>query len=121
MFGSGTIPGPSTPWADDIPFGRLPEWVLRGMSQVVFQNNPLTGIIFIIAVFYNSPVFGVFAILGTTVATLTGMALKASATHSDKPLCAKPSSTASRAIASASSGRPISHRQRARLPRRQTW
>ena len=77
MFGSGTIPGIQTPWADDIPFGRLPEWVARGMSQVVFQNNPLTGIIFIIAVFYNSPVYGVFALLGTTVATLTGMALKA--------------------------------------------
>jgi urea transporter len=77
MFGSGTMDGPSTPWADEIPLGRLPEWTLRGISQVVFQNNVLTGIVMLVAFFFNSPVYGVMAIVGTAVATMTAMALKA--------------------------------------------
>lgn len=56
---------------------RFPEWVLRGIGQVDFQNNWLTGIVILVAIFYNSWIYGVDCILGTAVATLTAMALKA--------------------------------------------
>jgi urea transporter len=56
---------------------RLPEWVLRGIGQVDFQNSWLTGLVILIGVFYNSWIYGVDCILGTAVGTLTAMALKA--------------------------------------------
>lgn len=50
---------------------------LRGCGQVMFQNNPITGLIFFIGIFYHSPVFGICAVIGTAVATLTAMLLGA--------------------------------------------
>lgn len=70
-----TSPFPDAAGADSI--WRFPEVVLRGIGQVDFQNNWLTGVVILVAVFYNSWVYGVDCILGTAVATLTAMALKA--------------------------------------------
>lgn len=61
---------------EDSPW-RVIEWVLRGVGQVDFQNNWLTGVVILIAIFYNSWIYGVDAIIGTAVATLTAMALGA--------------------------------------------
>ncbi len=43
----------------------------KGIAQVEFQANPWTGLIFLIALFAGGWRFGVFASLGTVVATLT--------------------------------------------------
>jgi urea transporter len=73
-------PGAGTPFRDRVAedsLWRFPEWVLRGIGQVDFQNNWLTGVIILAAVFYNSWIYGVDCILGTAVATLTAMAFRA--------------------------------------------
>ena len=43
----------------------------RGIAQVDFQSNYWTGLVFLIALFVGGWQFGVFALLGTVVATLT--------------------------------------------------
>ncbi|RDL15154.1 urea transporter [Serratia fonticola] len=53
---------------------------LRGCAQVMFQNNPLTGLIFFIAIFVAAydkgiPMAAYGSLLGTVVATLTGSGL----------------------------------------------
>jgi urea transporter len=55
---------------------RFPETCLRGIAQVDFQNNWLSGAVILGAIFYNSRVYGVACIVGVVVATLTAMALK---------------------------------------------
>lgn len=59
------------------PVVALGEWVLRGIGQVMFQNSWLTGLIFLVGIFWNSWVYGIACILGTLVSTLTALALKA--------------------------------------------
>jgi urea transporter len=44
--------------------------VLRGIGQVMFQNSPLTGLLFLIGLFGGGWEFGVYALLGTGVSTL---------------------------------------------------
>jgi len=51
--------------------------ILRGCGQVMFQNNALSGLIFFIGIFFNSPILGFCAVLGTIASTGTAMALKA--------------------------------------------
>lgn len=60
---------------------RLIDVTLRGCAQVMFQNNPLTGLIFFIAIFIGAASEGNMAIawgclLATCVATLAGMCLQ---------------------------------------------
>lgn len=57
------------------PVGAFVDSVLRGTGQVMFQNNPITGLLFLIGIFYNSITLGVFALLGNVAATLAAMAL----------------------------------------------
>ncbi|HET7641476.1 MAG TPA: urea transporter, partial [Ktedonobacteraceae bacterium] len=38
--------------------------LLRGTGQVMFQNNPITGLLFLIGIFYNSYQFGIAAVIG---------------------------------------------------------
>jgi urea transporter len=56
---------------------ELADWTLRGISQVVFQNNLLTGLVILGGIFYNSGTYGVSAILGTVTATVTALLLVA--------------------------------------------
>jgi urea transporter len=49
--------------------------VVRGIAQVMFQNNTYTGILILAGIFVNSLVFGAAALLGTVVATVTAMLL----------------------------------------------
>ena len=54
---------------------------LRGCAQVMFQNNPLTGLLFFAAIFVGAlgegnPAMAFGSVLGTAVATFTGMHLK---------------------------------------------
>lgn len=51
--------------------------LLRGIGQVMFQNNSYTGIIFLCGIFYSSTLFGFAALLGTFFSTLTAHILRA--------------------------------------------
>jgi len=52
-------------------------WCLRGIGQVVFQNNPVSGAIILGALFFSSPVYGAISIFGVLVSTATAVVLKA--------------------------------------------
>lgn len=43
--------------------------ILRGIGQVFFQNNALTGLIFLVGIFYNSWILAFGAILGNIIST----------------------------------------------------
>ncbi|MGH8900953.1 MAG: urea transporter [Egibacteraceae bacterium] len=51
--------------------------LLRGTGQVMFQNNPLTGLLFLIGIFVNSPRFGGAALMGVATSTLAAWLLGA--------------------------------------------
>lgn len=57
------------------PVGGFLDSLLRGVSQIMFQNNPLTGALFLAGIFYNSVTFGLYALLGVSVSTLTAIAM----------------------------------------------
>ncbi|MDD2982694.1 MAG: urea transporter [Crocinitomicaceae bacterium] len=50
--------------------------ILRGIGQVMIQNNSYTGILFLIGIFYNSWLLGLGAILGTVISTLSAKLLR---------------------------------------------
>lgn len=47
--------------------------VLRGIGQVLLQNNSYAGVLFLIGVFYNSTLFGVAILVGSAVSTATAI------------------------------------------------
>ena len=49
--------------------------VLRGIGQVMLQNNTYTGLFFLAGIFYNSILFGWGVLLGTAASTLTAILL----------------------------------------------
>jgi urea transporter len=51
--------------------------LLRGVGQVMFQNNPLTGLLFLVGIFVNSLKFGGAALLGVAASTLVAYLLGA--------------------------------------------
>jgi len=53
------------------------DWVLRGIAQVVFQNNPISGVVILAAIFYNSWIYGIACLFGTTISTITALLFKA--------------------------------------------
>ncbi|AYJ86014.1 urea transporter [Sphingomonas paeninsulae] len=57
----------------DLP--RFFDSMLRGVGQVMLQNNSYAGLLFLIGIFYNSPLFGFAVLLGTIVSTATAMLL----------------------------------------------
>lgn len=57
------------------PVGAYVDAVFRGVGQVMFQNNPITGILFTAGIFFNSVTFGYYALLATAVSTLTAIVL----------------------------------------------
>ena len=64
------------------PALRFVDIILRGFGQVMFQDNPLTGILFLAAIAWGSIVAGVphvlvAGVLGVVASTLTAIWLKA--------------------------------------------
>jgi urea transporter len=49
--------------------------LLRGTGQVMFQNNPLTGLLFLVGIFINSPKLGGCGLLGLAASTLAAWVL----------------------------------------------
>lgn len=54
--------------------------LLRGIGQVMLQNSPLTGLLFLIGLFAGGWQFGLYALLGTAASTLTARWLGVPAT-----------------------------------------
>ncbi len=49
--------------------------LLRGISQVMLQNNAVTGLLFLIGIFYNSWLMGLGALIGVFTSTITAFIL----------------------------------------------
>lgn len=49
--------------------------ILRGVAQVMLQENAITGLFFLIGIFYNSFTLGIVAVFGTIISTLTAQLL----------------------------------------------
>ncbi len=56
--------------AGNVVLGFIDE-VLRGIGQVMFQNSPITGLLFLAGLFVAGWQFGVYGLLGTAASTLT--------------------------------------------------
>src|SRR5690554_5160781 len=50
--------------------------ILRGIGQVMFQNNIYSGILFLAGIFYNSYLLGLAALFGSIISTSTAIVLK---------------------------------------------
>ena len=55
---------------------KFPETILRGIGQVMFQNNWLSGLLFLVGIFCNSWMLGLSAIAGTFISTISAEILK---------------------------------------------
>ncbi|KAA3642430.1 MAG: urea transporter [Bacteroidetes bacterium] len=55
---------------------RFLQTILRGIGQVMFQNNSYSGILFLAGIFYNSWSMGLAALFGTIISTITALVLK---------------------------------------------
>jgi urea transporter len=67
-------------WADlarRSPAVEAVDALLRGVGQVMFQNNPLTGLLFLVGIFVNSFKFGGAGLLGLAASTLAARLLGA--------------------------------------------
>ncbi|WP_167759815.1 urea transporter [Massilia horti] len=65
------------------PAVRFAVYVLRGIGQVMLQDNFITGFLFLVGIFVSSWVSGLYALLGTVVSTWTAIFLKAPANEVD--------------------------------------
>jgi urea transporter len=63
--------------AESNPAVGVVDTLLRGVGQVMFQNNPLTGLLFLVGIFVNSFKFGGAALLGLAASTLAAHLLGA--------------------------------------------
>jgi hypothetical protein len=60
--------------------------LMRGVGQVMFQNNPITGLLFLVGIFINSYECGLTALLGVVVATFAAYLLGADRTLIEKTI-----------------------------------
>ncbi|MCC6174629.1 MAG: urea transporter [Chloroflexi bacterium] len=59
------------------PGASFVDALLRGTGQVMFQNNPLTGLLFLVGIFYNSAPLGAAGLLGLVSSTAAARLLGA--------------------------------------------
>lgn len=50
--------------------------ILRGIGQVMLQNNALTGLLFLVGIFYNSWIMGLGSIIGVIISTYSAYLFK---------------------------------------------
>ena len=55
---------------------KLYDPYLKGIGQIMLQENSITGLIFLIGIFLNSPLMALGLLIGTIVGTLTAQVLK---------------------------------------------
>lgn len=54
---------------------QFTDWVLRGVAQVMFVNNPLSGLVVFIGLLIQNPWWTIAGGIGTVASTLTALAL----------------------------------------------
>ncbi|XP_034458980.1 urea transporter 2-like isoform X1 [Hippoglossus hippoglossus] len=54
---------------------QLLDWILRGMAQVMFVNNPLSGLLITAGLFLQNPWWALNSLLGTLVSTVSAIFL----------------------------------------------
>ncbi|KAF6303236.1 solute carrier family 14 member 1 (Kidd blood group) [Rhinolophus ferrumequinum] len=65
-----------TSWIKDKPqVLQFIDWVLRGISQVVFVNNPISGILILVGLLIQSPWLALNGYVATVVSTMTALLL----------------------------------------------
>ncbi|XP_004380949.2 urea transporter 1 isoform X2 [Trichechus manatus latirostris] len=63
-------------WLKDKPVVlQFIDWVLRGMAQVVFVSNPISGILIVVGLLVQNPWWALTGCVGTVVSTLTALLL----------------------------------------------
>uniref|UniRef100_A0A8C3WNN2 Urea transporter 1 n=1 Tax=Catagonus wagneri TaxID=51154 RepID=A0A8C3WNN2_9CETA len=63
-------------WLKDKPqVLQFVDWVLRGISQVVFVSNPISGILILVGLLVQNPWWALNGCVGTVVSTLTALLL----------------------------------------------
>ena len=71
---SGTLPDLTRHWGD-APAVVAVVGTFRSLSQVIFLNNPLSGLLLLLALLFQSPPIALFATLGIVAANLAAKAL----------------------------------------------
>jgi urea transporter len=71
---SGTLPGVSRALGGNRP-ARAAEVLLRSLGQVIFLNNPLTGLLLLLALLLHSPAQAALTLAGIATANATALAL----------------------------------------------
>ncbi|WP_460786717.1 urea transporter [Microbulbifer echini] len=67
--------------AETLTSEKISTWgVFEGIGQIIFQNNPITGICFLVGVFISSKAHAFWSIIGGVLATLLAMFLDLSPT-----------------------------------------
>nr|XP_027791449.1 urea transporter 1 [Marmota flaviventris] len=63
-------------WLKDKPVVlQFIDWILRGISQVVFVSNPISGILILVGLLVQNPWWALNGCVGTVVSTLTALLL----------------------------------------------
>ena len=73
--GLGTMPRLNRRWANR-PGLDFINYNLRGIGQVIFVNNPLSGLLILLALFIQSPWIGLMSLVGVVSSTATAIALQ---------------------------------------------
>ncbi len=71
---AGTLPHLTQRW-ERRSFGTVLPTALRSLGQVIFINNPISGLLLLLALLAQTPVMGLFAALGVATANLTAKAI----------------------------------------------
>ncbi|MDM7952802.1 MAG: urea transporter [Cyanobium sp. CZS 25K] len=71
---AGTLPHFSQRWGGHSYFTALTS-ALRSLGQVIFINNPISGLLLLLALLGQSPAMGLFSALGVATANLTAKAI----------------------------------------------
>ncbi|KAF6729119.1 Urea transporter 2 [Oryzias melastigma] len=76
----GDFTGDMRPWGDWVKrqiWGiRLIDYILRGVAQVMFVNNSLSGLLILGGLFLQNPWWALNGLLGTTISTVSAIALR---------------------------------------------
>lgn len=63
------------------PIAAFIDAVLRGIGQVMLQNNSYTGVLFVLGIFYTSRLLGVAVLVGSVASTATALLLGVERSH----------------------------------------
>ncbi|XP_064648377.1 urea transporter 2-like [Lineus longissimus] len=64
-------------WLTDKPWiVQMPNWIFRGIGAPIFLNNPISGLIIMVAMFISNAWVAINGLLGLVTAILTALALK---------------------------------------------